>query len=147
MSARIGLPVALVFSSLLGACQSCGQFRAAWYLVEGDGKPEMRVAVLNESKTSKELSRVVLNPDSAAATGWKTFDNMSKQLAVGEILVLPGIPVEAGPKTSKSCRVPVSVAVQCKGSDRVTWAAVSGTLPNYLPTDWLDWCGQWTASP
>jgi hypothetical protein len=142
MTAAMGRFVLLIAcASLLSGCQSCGPFRAAWYLVNKTGAEDLRmyVTLLHEDKGPATISRIVLNPaDDLGLTGWKL--DGTRTLSGGRLLILPAQSFKNGDKPFQGCRVPVRVAVQCKDPNGISWATVSGTMPNYLPDNWLDKC-------
>lgn len=141
MSYRLlGLGIVTLHACLLSACQACGPFRAAWYLIEGEpNKRTMYVNVLNEGMEAAKITAITLNASSDDLnTGWSHIGLRGKQtLEGGEFLVLPAAEFERRGEKFKGCKVPVRVAVQCeKFPGRNAWATVEGVMPNYLPTPW-----------
>lgn len=126
---------------LLAACETCGPFRAAWYLSEDKDKhTNMYLTLLGEGDRVK-ISAVVINPETDdLTTGW--WYPLAEEMPSGRFIVRPIKAFkmhESGEEISFSgCRVPTRIAVQCEAPRRVSWAQIGGTLPNYLPPTWID---------
>lgn len=140
---------AVVPAAALSGCQVCPPVRAAWYVHEpsmkagGDGQkpkapPVVYLALVHEGDVPIFVKEIVLNPGAGAnLPQWSLSANRS--LSAGELFIS---------KTEKfggfgNCQLPVRVrvAMECRGANRVEWAQVNGTMPNYLHDWWLDECG------
>lgn len=130
----------LLCLAVLGGC-GCPPLRAAWYLDDTPAapaaaasatparRPTIFLALLNEGENSK-FERVVVNP--AASGGGVVFHNLT-ELMPGELRLLK-VNEQLGP-----CSLPVAVQLHC-GNGRSRTQAVSGSLPNYLHSTWIDSC-------
>ena len=131
---------------LLAGCANCPPIRAAWYRVDQGSQDSLVMAVVNTGAGRVALTRLAVNPAAAEGhAGWALRGQPS--LAVGEMRVFPLSDFQdAGDQPFPRCRVPVLLELQCNGAQRAERVPLEGTLPNYLPDNWLSGCAQGKAA-
>ena len=122
-------------SLTLSGCAGCPPMKAGWYLLDqGPGKePELLIALVNEG-ASTTLKAASVNPTKDDGAGVWDFEFEGKEIEMkpGQIVLL-----NATENGFPNCMVPARVALQCANASRLSKVQVTGSLPNYVPHQWL----------